>query len=173
MAEPNLLEPNARLPLRWGAYLDRYVLGIAFIVGGGLGLQGANPRVLPLLLAGTIMHAAGWAVLPSPGWRRVIAAALGTATIWLLLMGPTAVGALALPFAGWMLVRQRPWRAWVGILFPIAYGIAVPQFVHEYRYQPIALGVGIAVLVGSAWLARGIARATDAAIPSEPEDDFR
>ncbi len=173
-------EPTRRLPLRWGGYVDRYVLGLALVLGGGIGLQGANPRVLPLLLAGTIMHAAGWAILPADGWRRVLGALVGTAQIWLLLIGPTAVWTLVLPYLAWLAVRHRPLRSYVTVLFPLATGILVPQLTHEYLYQPITLPIALAVVVASAWIASSIARnqpsanGPDSGRPSsEPEERFR
>lgn len=155
MPAPN--EPTRLLPLRWGHYVDRYVLGLALMLGGGIGLQGANPRILPLLLAGTVMHATGWAILPARGWRRVLGALVGTAQIWLLLIGPAAVWTLVLPFLAWLLVRQRPLRSYVAVLFPLAAGILVPQVSAEYTFQPYALVIGLAVVVGAAWIARLIA----------------
>ena len=173
-------EPTRLLPLRWGAYVDRYVLGLAMILGGGLALQGANPHILPLLLSGTIMHAAGWAILPAGGWRRVLGALVGTAQIWLMLIGATAVWTFVLPFVAWLLVRHRPWRSYVTVLFPLATGILVPQLVHEYQFQPIALPAALAVVVASAWVAAYIARSALPAnrpnsepMPSEPEEHFR
>jgi hypothetical protein len=172
-------EPTRLLPLRWGAYVDRYVLGLAMVLGGGIGLQGANPRILPLLLAGTVMHATGWAILPANGWRRVLGALVGTAQIWLLLIGPTAVWTLVLPYIAWLLVRHRPWRSFVTVLFPLATGILVPQLAHEYQFLPIALPIALAVVVASAWIASAIARSSPSAnspygkpVPSEPEDHF-
>ena len=176
MHEP---EPTRQLPLRWGGYVDRLVLGLALMLGGGIGLQGANPRILPLLLAGTIMHATGWAILPAAGWRRVLGAVVGTAQIWLLLIGPTAVWTLVLPYIAWLVVRHRPWRSFVTVLFPLATGILVPQLTHLYQFQPITLLIALAVVVGSAWIAAMIAGsappaniAADEPLPSEPEDHF-
>ena len=173
-------EPTRLLPLRWGGYVDRHVLGLALVLGGGIGLQGANPRILPLLLAGTVMHAVGWSILPAAGWRRVLGAVVGTAQIWLLLIGPTAVWTLVLPYIAWLLVRHRPGRSFVTVLFPLATGILVPQLTHEYQFQPIALPVALAVVVASAWIAALIARSKPPAnapgygpIPSEPEEHFR
>jgi hypothetical protein len=175
-----LPEPTRQLPLRWGGYVDRSVLGLAMMLGGGIGLQGANPRILPLLLAGTIMHATGWAILPAAGWRRVLGALVGTAQIWLLLIGPTAVWTLVLPYLAWLLVRHRPLRSYVTVLFPLATGILVPQLTHEYQFQPITLLIALAVVVASAWIAALIARSAPVANgpaaqphPSEPEEHFR
>ncbi len=175
-----LPEPTRLLPLRWGGYLDRVVLGLALILGGGIGLQGANPRILPLLLAGTVMHATGWAILPAAGWRRILGALVGTAQIWLLLIGPTAIWTLVLPYVAWLVVRHRPLRSYVTVLFPLATGILVPQLVTEYQFLPIALPIALAVVVGSAWVASLIARTalpantgSDGPIPSETEEHFR
>jgi hypothetical protein len=174
-----LPESTRLLPLRWGAYLDRYVLGLALILGGGLGLQGGNPRVLPLLLAGTVLHATGWAILPAAGWRRVLGAIVGTAQLWLLLIGPPAAWTFVLPFLAWLVVRHRPGRSYVTVLFPLATGILLPQLGTEYTFMPVALPVALAVVIGSAWLGSFIARSAPAANrphaeakPSESEEHF-
>jgi hypothetical protein len=146
--------------LRWGTRRDRLVLGLALILGGGLGLQGADPYILWLLLAGTLMHAGGWAILPSEGWRRVVAGIVSSAVIWLLLTGPQSLWLLAASFAGWLLVRRRPPWAWVTVALPLASGVVLANVFREYTGMPWALGIQIAVVIGSAWLASLFAQGT-------------
>lgn len=143
--------------LRWGAELDRRVLGLALIVGGGLGFQGSGPYVLWLLLVGAVLHGTGWAILPSDGWRRVVAGCVSTAVIVLLVAGPQALWLLAASYAGWLLVRRRPLRSWLTVALPLASGILLANLVREYSGMPWALGIQLAVVVGSAWLGALIA----------------
>jgi hypothetical protein len=156
-AEPRWLEPTRGIPLRWGSYEGRYLAGLLFIVGGSLALQGANPRILYLLLAGTVFHTLGWAILPAQGWRRLVVAAPNIAVTWLLLTGPQSVWMLAVPFLSWLLVRQRPPRSYLTLVFVLFGGVAIPPFFHEYEQMPWALAISAAVLVASAWLARFLA----------------
>jgi hypothetical protein len=150
-------EPASRLPLRWGNYTDRYLAGILLIVGGGIQLQGSNTWALPLLLIGTIVHALGWSIMPARGWRRIVAVGPATGQIWVLLAGPLSVWSLTIPYLCWLLVRHRPLRSYVTVLFPIANGFVIPHFFLEYSGMPLALAISMCVFVGSAWIARALA----------------
>ncbi len=150
-------EPTSRLRLRWGRYSDRYVAGLVLIVGGAIQLQGANNWTLPLLLIGAITHTIGWGIMPARGWRRIVALIPSSAILWLLLTGPLSMWMLSVTFLCWLVVRHRPLRSYVTVVFPIANGIIVAQFVHEYSAMPVVLVISMAVFVASAWLARLIA----------------
>jgi hypothetical protein len=145
-----MAEPRA---LRRGHRGDRLVLGIALILGGGLGLQGTSPYILWLLPIGAVLHAAGWAILPADGWRRIVAGSASSIAVLLLLTGPQALWMLSLPYAGWLLVRRRPALAWTTLALPIASGFALALITREYEQLPWALPIQLAVLVGAAWLA--------------------
>jgi hypothetical protein len=157
MSKGQWREPTLRLRLRWGRYADRYVAGIVLIVGGAIQLQGANNWTLPLLLIGAVTHAIGWGIMPARGWRRIIALMPSSAILWLLLTGPFSMWMLSITLACWLLVRHRPLRSYVTVLIPLANGVIVAQFVHEYSWMPVVLVISMAVLVASAWLARLIA----------------
>lgn len=159
-------EPTRSLPLRWGSYTGRYLGGLLLIVAGAAGLQGSNTWILGLLLQGTIAHLVGWSIMPARGWRRVAAVIPATAQIWLLLTGPLSVWTLCIPYIGWMLVRHRPLRSYVTVLFPLANGFILPNFFTEYPGMLPALVISGLVLVASAWLARLIA-ATASPRPSQ------
>ena len=160
MSDPALrrwTEPTRALPLRWGHYNDRYVLGIVLIVGGGVELQGSNTWTLPFLLIGTLAHAVGWSILPALGRTRLLAVVPATGQLWLMLTGPLSVWTLVVPYACWLLVRGRPLRSYVTVLLPLANGFVVPLFFTEYSGMLPALVISLAVFVGAAWLARAIA----------------
>lgn len=158
-------EPTSRLPLHWGTYLGRYLAGIVLVVGGGIHLLGSNNWTLWFLLVGTIAHVVGWSILPARGWRRVLAAGPAVAAVWIMLAGPQALWALTIPYACWLLVRHRPLRSYVTVLFPLAAGIALAPYFVELSGMPLALTIAMAVVVASAWIARLIAQG--ARIPGE------
>lgn len=150
-------EPTSALPLRWGTYRGRYLAGLLLIVGGAIQLQGSNTWTLPLLLIGTTAHAVGWSIMPAAGWRRLLVILPTTAQIWLMLTGPASMWMLVAPYLCWLLVRHRPAASYLTVLFPLAVGCIIPQFLMEYSGMPLALTVSMTVFVGSAWLARLIA----------------
>ncbi len=163
------VEPTRALPLRWGNYTDRYLIGLLLIVGGAIQLQGSNPYTLPLLLIGTVAHAIGWSIMPARGWRRLVAVIPASAQMWILLTGPLSMWTLVVPYLCWLLVRHRPARSYVTVLFPLANGVILPQFFTEYSSMPAALSISMAVFVASAWVARMLAsspaRTPAAALP--------
>lgn len=168
-------EPSRALALRWGTYTDRYLIGLVLIVGGGIQLQGSNTWTLPLLLIGTAAHATGWSILPAQGWRRMLAVVPATAQLWLMLPGPQWLGTLVVPYLCWMIVRHRPARSYITVLFPLANGFILPQFFTEYSGMLPALAISMAVFVASTWVARMLAsspartRPTTLPIPSQPQ----
>src|SRR5687768_16381812 len=81
------VEPTSLIPLRWGSYRPRLLGGLLLIVAGGIAIAGgsaASPFAQFLLAAGSAAHVAGWAVLPSRGWRRVWALIPSTFAMWFL-----------------------------------------------------------------------------------------
>lgn len=151
-------EPTRLVSLTWGTYDDRWLAGLVFIVAGAVQVQGANAYALVFLLIGTVASAVGWSILPASGGRRVLAAIVGTASTWLLLIGPQAAWTLTASLLAWLLVRHRPARSWIVVVLPLGTGIALAQVLEEYRFLPLALGVQLVMVVASAWVARALAR---------------
>jgi hypothetical protein len=168
---PRWQEPTRALPLRGGNYTDRYLAGLVLIIGGAIQLQGSNTWTLPLLLIGTIAHATGWSILPAKGWRRMLVVVPATFQIWLLLTGPQSMWTLTVPYIAWLIVRHRPLRSYITVVFPVVNGFAMAQFFREYAEMPTALGISMAVVVASAWIARLIA--VSARVPSQLAADIR
>lgn len=156
MPEP-FTEPTRALPLTWGNYVDRYLSGLLLIVGGGVQLQGANTWALPLIVIGLIAHAAGWAIMPARGWRRIVAVVPSIGAVFVLLTGPQGITALTVVLACWLLVRHRPALSYVTLLLPLTSGFIIGTTMREYSGMPLALAISAVVLVASAWLARLIA----------------
>lgn len=152
------VEPTSLLPLRWGRYRDRWMLGLLLIAGGLLHLQSADTGNLVPLITGSAAHVAGWLVMPAAGWRRIVPLAPSTLVVWLVLTGPASMWTLAIPFLCWLLVRHRPWRSALAVGPVLANGVLCATLFAEYRWMPVALALTAAVLVGSAWGARALAR---------------
>ncbi|GAB3404291.1 hypothetical protein GCM10027515_16090 [Schumannella luteola] len=163
------VEPARALPLRWGSYTPRLIGGLALIVAGGIAIAGSNTFQLLLLLAGSTAHIVGWGVIPSDGWRRVVAALPSTLGCWMALPGPKYLAVLVLPFVAWLLVRHRPALAWLTVPVVIAAAIGVALAVDgfdralpgAYPWMLPASAVMGAVLIGCAFLARLIHAAVD------------
>ena len=145
------------MPLRWGWSWSRATGGGILIVGGGFAIAGSDTYVLLLLLAGTVAHVAGWCVMPSDGWRRVVAAILSTPAVWLLLTGPRFIGVLALPYLAWLIVRHRPARSYPTLIFVLAGAAILPGVFPDYTGMLPALLIELAVIAASAWVARAVA----------------
>jgi hypothetical protein len=147
-------EPTRRIPLRFGTYEGRYLGGLLYIVGGAAILLSTNTYTIGFLLLGTLAHCFGWAVLPASGSRRLWAFGPSLLAIWLMLTGPQILFVMAAVLLGWLLVRERPLRAYVVLIFPIASGVIMAYSFHSNHAEPLALAVESVVVVASAWLAR-------------------
>jgi hypothetical protein len=150
-------EPTRSIRLRWGFYEERTIAGLLLIVAGGTAMAGASGVTafsLSLLPAGAVAHLAGWCVMPSAGWRRVVVLAPSGLAMIALLGGPEFLGALVIPFIGWLLVRQRPARSYPTISFVLAGAIVLARVFDTYAEMLTALGIALAVVVASAWAAR-------------------
>ena len=156
------VEPTRSLPLRWGHYNDRYAAGLLLISGGAVQLQGSNTWTLPLLLIGTAAHATGWSIMPASGWRRLVVVIPATGQIWILLTGPYSAWTFVVPYLCWLLVRHRPARSYITVLFPLANGFILPRYFTEYTGMLPTLAISLAVLIASAWVARLIASSANA-----------
>ncbi len=158
MTAPEPAQRAAAAPLRWGTERDRIGWGAILIVSGAVAIAGFDAFVLWLLFAGILAHILGWSILPSDGRRRIIAAALSTPAVLLLLTGPRFMAVLALPYIGWLLVRRRPLRSYPTLAFVVAGAVIVARLFPDYGGMLPALGIEFLVIVASAWAARAVAR---------------
>lgn len=146
--------------LRWGTSGSRTVWGIILIVSGAVGIAGVTTTVLwQLLLPGVIAHVAGWCLLPSAGWRRVVAILVSLPACLLLLAGPRFVWVLVLPYIAWLLVRHRPARSYPTVTFVLAGAVILPRIYGDPSGMLPALTIEVAVIAASAWAARAVAGA--------------
>jgi hypothetical protein len=100
--------------------------------------------------------------MPAAGWRRLVAVIPATGQLWIMLTGPLSMWTLVVPYLCWLLVRHRPARSYITVLFPLANGFILPRFFTEYTGMPAALAISMAVFVASAWVARFIASSANA-----------
>lgn len=165
-------EPTAALRLRWGHYPTRLLGGMMLLLAGGVAIAGGSPFATWLLAAGTAAHVAGWAILPSTGWRRVTAIIASTGAMWFLLTGPRWLWILVLPYAAWLLVRHRPLAAYPTIAFVLAGGVLIARLEPAYSDMLAALAAQGGIIVLSAWAARALhatrARVRARRTPSNP-----
>ncbi|HEY4225143.1 MAG TPA: hypothetical protein VGM70_04970 [Pseudolysinimonas sp.] len=157
MTAPAPTPRPATLPLRWGTARTRTIQGAVLIVSGAMAVAGSDTYVLLLLLAGTLAHVAGWSIIPSDGWRRIVAILLSTPAALLLLTGPRFIAVLVLPYIGWLLVRHRPLRSYPTVIFVLAGAVVVARLFPDYDGMLPALGIEFLVIVASAWVARAVA----------------
>ena len=145
-------EPTRALPLRWGTYAGRYLAGLALIVSGAIGLQGATASFQSAIGLGALAHVVGWWVIPSAGWRRIWVVLPSVLSVVILLTGPLALGLLAVPFSCWLLVRHRPLPTFLLAFVVLATGILLKDA--DYSGMLPSLAVIGGVIVVCAWLAR-------------------
>ena len=143
----------AELALRWGTRTRPARARAGAHHRWRAGLPGDGP-VRPLAAAGGCDHARRPVGDPAVRWmaprgRRLV---VSMAAVVLLIAGPQSLWLLAASFAGWLLVRRRPLRAWFTVALPLASGILLANVFREYSGMPLALAIQLAVLVGSAWL---------------------
>lgn len=158
MTAEEWVEPAARLPLRWGRYRERVVVGLVLIAGGLVHLQAASTLNLLPLIVGTTAHTIGWLILPATAWRRLVPVLPSGLVVWLLLTGPQSMWTLVIPFVCWLIARHRPWRSYLALTPVLLYGVLAVAVFREYDQQLLALSLAVTVLVGSAWWAAALSR---------------
>lgn len=170
-------EPTLDLPLRWGTYRARYISAVVLLICGGLLFQITSAYTFYVGVFGAALMAAGWTVVPAAGWRRGWAGVPGVLGAAALLGGADSSPLAALTLASWLLVRHRPARSAVVLVFPVFSGTVLGQLFPQYGSGAIVATITLAVLIGCAWLARRIAtmpspaRAVRRGIRSGPRTD--
>lgn len=153
----SFVEPTRRLQLRWGTYTGRYLAGLLYIAAGVVILLSTNIYAIGFLLLGTLAQTTGWFILPATGARRLWAFGPSLVASFLLLTGPQILYAMAATLLGWLLVRERPLRSYIVLLFPVVSGVIMANEFHASTWEPLAFGIECLVVAGSAWLARFLA----------------
>lgn len=145
--------PSVVPALRWGTHGGRYLAGLALVVSGAASIVSSNTYSLIFLLFGTLAFFAGWIVLPARGPRRAWVILPSYLGVSVLLTGPQSLLGLALPFLAWLLVRDRPARSYLVTILVVVVGVVLATDYQHWTQMPFALGVMVATVVGSAWLA--------------------
>jgi hypothetical protein len=153
-------EPNRALPLRWGSYHWRLILGGCAIALGVASVLFTSTYSLQFLAVGSLLQATGWIVLPARGWRRLLALGPCLFVSWLMLAGADFAVFSTVFLAGWLLVRQRPPLAWITLALPIGVGAACSAGFASYEQNWAVFTISGAAVLAGAWLARLLARAT-------------
>ncbi|HWH25252.1 MAG TPA: hypothetical protein VNT53_01225 [Pseudolysinimonas sp.] len=156
------LEPSLRVPLHWGFARSRSWGGLTLIIAGAVAMVGSTYYSQPIFVGGIVMHLLGWCVMPAAGWRRAVALVPSLVAVAALLGGPQFMFLLVLPAAAWLLVRHRPGRSYATLIVAAAGTFAVSRAFSAFADMPLALAIGLAAVVASAWLARAL----DALIPT-------
>jgi hypothetical protein len=150
-------EPTARIPLAWGEYQGRMVVGVGLLIGGAALVAQTTVYTIGLGLLGSALHVAGWAVQPARGGTRALVALPCMLACWATISGPQTMWLLALCLASWLAVRERPPLAYLTLLLPIGVGLgAAAAFSHAADKRPAFLLV-LGSVLGGAWLARQLA----------------
>lgn len=152
-------EPSSLVPLRWGTWAGRSWGGLWLIIAGGAAIAGssaANGFTLLLAALGSAAHLLGWAILPTKGWRRILAMLPSLLAMVTLLPGPAYLGIMVVPYLAWLLARQRPLRVVPMAAFVVATGIVLARVYPGYDGMLTASIVSLTVVVGAAWAARAV-----------------
>lgn len=150
-------EPTARLPLAWGDYEGRMVVGVALLIVGAALVAQTTVYTISLGLLGSGLHLAGWAVQPARVRTRALVALPSMLACWTTISGPKAMWLLALCLVAWLAVRERPVRSYVTVALPLGIGlILAATYSHVADKRPAFLFVLAGVAAG-AWLAKRLA----------------
>ncbi|MFD1714638.1 hypothetical protein ACFSBZ_09175 [Amnibacterium flavum] len=150
-------EPNSLLPLRWGSYSGRQLVGAALVLLGAFLIVQTTAYTTLIGWLGSAMHVAGWAILPARGGRRVLAAPLSMLAFWLMLLGPNLAWLTSASLALWLLVRRRPGIAYVIVPLPALIAVAGLVVFGPFLNRTAFYAVVFAVAAACAWAARNIA----------------
>ena len=150
-------EPTSRLPLAWGDYQGRTVVGIGLLVVGAALVAQTTVYTIGLGLLGSGLHLAGWAIQPARASTRALVAVPSMLACWATISGPKAMWLLALCLAAWFAVRERPLRSYALVALPLAVGLGLAAaYSHVEDKRPAFLLV-LAGVVAGAWLGRRLA----------------
>lgn len=118
-----------------------------------MAIAGSNTFTLWLLGLGTAAHAAGWAVMPGSGLRRLAAAIVSTLAVWLLISGnPLFVGTAVVPYLSWLHVTARPPLAWATAVIPLGGAIVAGLLFAPLDHRGMLGAIGVmaaAIAVGA------------------------
>jgi multisubunit Na+/H+ antiporter MnhC subunit len=156
------IEPTSRLPLRWGRYRARWVLGLALIVMGIGLIQLTSAYSLEFAVIGVPVEAAGWIIQPTTVARRAAVILPALAVSMALLAGPGFSILFAILLGCWLIVRLRPGISWSVLVLPVASSLMLSGMLVYYPQDWLSLLIGAAVCIAAAWIALALAKYAEA-----------
>jgi hypothetical protein len=147
-------EPTSRLPLAWGDYRSRYLVGVALLIAGAALVSETTAFTLQLGLAGSAVHLLGWVVQPGRPLARAAVALPSMVFCWCTITGPKTMWLLALVLPCWLLVRRRPPITYWSVALPLGLGLALAAAFSYVADKGLAFWTVVAGVVAGAWLAR-------------------
>ena len=150
------IAPAARPPA-WGNPRARYLTGLSLIMLGVAATVFTSTYSMFFLLIGPSLHLLGWLLMPGALWRRLVVLLPCLLAGLTLLGGPDFTGAFAVLLAGWLLVRHRPWAAYLVLLLPIGVSFLIKALLHGYAQVWVGDLIGTLTVISAAWLAWWIA----------------
>ncbi len=152
-----LPEPTTRLPLAWGDYQGRMVVGVGMLIAGAVLIVQTTVYTAGIGLFGSALHLMGWALQPARGRIRALVALPSMLACWVTMSGPQAMWLLAGCLAAWLAVRERPAIAYLTVGIPVAVGLALTTAYSYAADKRPAFVLVLASVMGGAWLAREVA----------------
>jgi len=146
-------EVTEMIPLRFGTYRGRLLVGLALIISGSVAIQGGNSYALFLIVQGSVAFLAGWALLPATGARRIWVTGPAYIAAFLQLAGPQCAPAMVVVLWAWLVVRQRRRMSYLALIPALVVTVGLANSFSELSDLPFTSAVTTAALVGSAWLA--------------------
>ena len=147
-------EPTSRIPLAWGDYRSRYIIGTVLLIAGAALVAQTTAYTITLGLLGSALHLTGWAIQPA---RRGVRAAVAVPSMlgcWAMITGPKSAWLLTVPLICWLIARRRPFVTWVVVAIPLSVGFAISGMYSYVADKTPAFLFMLAAIVFSAWLAR-------------------
>src|SRR3954447_2952196 len=116
-------EPTSRLPLAWGDYSGRYVVGIALLLAGAALVAQTTAQTLALGLVGSAVHLAGWVVQPGRPAARAAVAVPSMLFCWCTITGPKTMWLPAFGLRCCLRVRRPPPVTYWTLALPLGLGL--------------------------------------------------
>lgn len=150
-------EPTSRLPLAWGDYRSRYLVGVALLIAGAALVSQTTAVTLAIGLLGSLVHLAGWAVQPGRPLARAAVALPSLVFCWSTITGPKTMWLLAFVLPCWLLVRRRPPITYWTLALPLGLGLGVAAAFSYVADKTVTFWTVVIAVVAAAWLARELA----------------
>jgi len=147
-------EPTSRLPLGWGDYRTRHVVGVTLLIAGAALVAETTEVTLPLGVLGSVAFIGGWIVQPGRPGARAAVALPSLLCCWSTITGPKTMWLLAFVLPCWLLVRRRPPVTYWTLLLPLGLGLALAALFSHVSDKTVTFVVVTAGVVAGALIAR-------------------